>query len=82
MYGSGPFGHWSSLKGPNCGREHQFLRADRWYRVAKGFVDFDGDNHDQGERWIGDLGSYLTAGNVLLLAFHVSPAIGQLATDE
>lgn len=52
MYGPEQPGHWSSLDGPNCGREHQFLRVGRWYRVAKAFVDYDGDNHEEGERWL------------------------------
>jgi hypothetical protein len=51
MYGPEQPGHWSSLVAPNCGKKHQFLRADRWYTVSKAFVDYDGDRHEEGERW-------------------------------
>ena len=51
MYGPEPIGYWSGLAGPNCGREHQFLRAAKRYRVIKSFRDYDGDMHQIGEEW-------------------------------
>ena len=39
------------MEGPNCAKEYQFLRAGKWYHVAKAFVDYDGDRHEEGERW-------------------------------
>jgi hypothetical protein len=51
MQGPQQFGHWNSIDAPNCGKKHQLLHAGRWYRVTKSFVDFDGDEHEEGERW-------------------------------
>lgn len=51
MYGPEQPGHWSSIEASNCGKEHQFLHAGKWYRVTTDFVDYDGDRHEAGERW-------------------------------
>jgi hypothetical protein len=52
MYGPQPGGTWSSLEAPNCGRDHQMLKAGRRFRVIREFRDFDGDVHPAGESWI------------------------------
>ena len=52
MYGPEQPGHWTSTETSNCGQEHLYLCAGKWYRVAASFLDFDGDRHEKGERWL------------------------------
>jgi hypothetical protein len=51
MYGPEPEGTWSRLQAPNCGPDHQMLKAGRRYRVIRPFSDYDGDAHPAGEEW-------------------------------
>lgn len=47
MNGPRERGHWGGARQPR----HDFLEADRRYRVCREFVDFDGDAHVPGEEW-------------------------------
>lgn len=75
MYGPRPAGHWTREGGTDGGRSYRSLRAGQRYRVAKQFLDFDGDNHPVGEEWIFRAYSYLPYDDGLSL-------IVSLETDE
>lgn len=51
MFGPEPMGHWSSVKGRNCGTKYRSLVAGEVYRVEQAFVDYDGELHEAGEQW-------------------------------
>ncbi|QDU64728.1 hypothetical protein Pan216_56200 [Planctomycetes bacterium Pan216] len=43
-------GHWTSHSSPL--QSDDYRRSGKRYRVAKEFVDFDGDRHPVDERWL------------------------------
>lgn len=52
MFGPRPAGFWTSHDAPNAGRAFQHLVAGQRYRIARPFLDFDGDTHRVGDEWV------------------------------